>query len=112
MKLKYHLLVHLREDILRFGPLVGVATETYESFNAIFRLCSVLSNHLAPSRDIALQLADQEVVRHLLAGGSWLSSDGRWKTSGPLVTRFFSETGLIQTLLGHQQSDLTIVSAG
>ena len=112
MKIKYHLLAHLREDILRFGPLVGVATETYESFNAIFRLCSVLSNHLAPSRDIALQLAEQEVIRHLLAGGSWLASDGKWTRAGASVTAFFADNELIRTLLGYRESDLSIDPVG
>jgi len=112
MKIKYHLLAHLREDILQFGPLVGVATETYESFNAIFRLCSVLSNHLAPSRDIALQLAEQEVIRHVLAGGSWLASDGGWKRAGASVTAFFADNELIRTLLGYHESDLSVDLAG
>jgi hypothetical protein len=48
-KLKLHLITHLQADILRFRPLVGVATETFECFNAIFRFCSIFSNHLASS---------------------------------------------------------------
>lgn len=39
---------------------MGEATETLECFNAIFRFCSVLSNRQAPSRNIAIQLANQE----------------------------------------------------
>jgi hypothetical protein len=34
-KIKYHLLSHLWEDIIHFGPMVGVATETFECFDAI-----------------------------------------------------------------------------
>jgi len=64
-KLKYHLLAHLHEDIVWFGPLVGVATEIFESFNVIFRYCSILSNHMAPSCDIAHQLSEQEMVKYI-----------------------------------------------
>ncbi|PPQ75136.1 hypothetical protein CVT24_010098, partial [Panaeolus cyanescens] len=70
-KIKYHLLTHLVQDIKRFGPLVGMASEVYEAFNGIFRYCSIFSNHLAPSRDIAVQLADQECIKHILCGGWW-----------------------------------------
>jgi hypothetical protein len=70
MKIKLHLLTHLLTDARNLGPLVSVATELFESFNGIFRVASILSNHLAPSQDIALQLADQEGLR-LQAMGRW-----------------------------------------
>ena len=77
-KIKYHLLAHLRADIIRFGPLVGVATEVFECFNAIFQYCSILSNHLAPSCDITHQLAAQETLKHILSGGWWATKAGIW----------------------------------
>ncbi|KAF8216946.1 hypothetical protein K438DRAFT_2007674 [Mycena galopus ATCC 62051] len=70
-KMKYHLLCHLDVDVERMGPFIGFATENYEAFNAIFRHCSILLNHLSPSRDIALQLAKQEQFKHIITGGSW-----------------------------------------
>lgn len=100
-KIKYHLLAHLRQDIIRHGPLVGVATETFECFNAIFRFCSILSNHLAPSRDIALQLAEQEVLRHLLSGGRWKAPSGDWKQPGPSITKFLEDNTFLASLLGY-----------
>jgi len=99
-KIKLHLLSHLRADIIRFGPLVGVATEAFECFNAIFRYCSILSNHLAPSRDIALQLASQEVLKHRLTGGWWPTVDGEWERPGPDVRDFIHTQPTLQALFG------------
>ncbi|KAF7369495.1 hypothetical protein MVEN_00279300 [Mycena venus] len=100
-KIKYHLLTHIDEDAVRFGPLVGVATEIYESFNAIFRYCSILSNHLAPSRDIAAQLGAQEGFKHRLTGGWWSCEDGaKWRRAGPGVRHFLEAHPVLQKLLG------------
>ncbi|THU98413.1 hypothetical protein K435DRAFT_795704 [Dendrothele bispora CBS 962.96] len=100
-KVKIHLLAHLVEDIRRFGPLTGVATDRHESFNAVFRLCSVLSNHLAPSRDIAVQMGDQEGLKHRLMGGEWQDPDSHdWVSGGIGVRNFVRENPFIQTMLG------------
>ena len=111
LKIKYHLLAHLRQDIIRFGPILGSATETFECFNAIFRFCSILSNHLSPSRDIALQLAEQEVLRHFLSGGSWRAvtglRGGEWKVPAPSVTNFSNNPFLV-ALLGYGVDTATL----
>ncbi|OBZ66672.1 hypothetical protein A0H81_13364 [Grifola frondosa] len=99
-KIKLHLLTHLHKDILRFGPLVGMCTEGYECYNAVFRMCSVLSNHLAPSRDIALQLADQEALKHRLTGGWWPSADHDWTRAGSRVRDFLYSHSVLQRILG------------
>ncbi|KJA16967.1 hypothetical protein HYPSUDRAFT_112369, partial [Hypholoma sublateritium FD-334 SS-4] len=103
-KVKLHLLAHLKEDIIRFGPLVGVATETFECFNAIFRFCSIFSNHLAPSRDIAFQLATQEVLKHRLTGGWWPTENGEWTAPGPSVRNFIHDHPTLQALIGWTSS--------
>ena len=99
-KIKLHLLVHLKADILHFGPLVGVATEVFECFNAIFRYCSIFSNHLAPSQDIAFQLASQEVLKHRLMGGWWPMASGEWEQPGPSVRNFIQAHPTLQALMG------------
>ncbi|KAJ6622070.1 hypothetical protein B0H10DRAFT_2162856 [Mycena sp. CBHHK59/15] len=96
-KIKYHLLAHIDDDALEFGPLVGIATEVFECFNGVFRYCSILSNHLAPSRDIALQLGDQEGFKHRLTGGRWLSStDNAWRRAGSGVRHFMAAHPMLQ----------------
>lgn len=99
-KPKLHLLTHLPEDIRRYGPLVGEATETFECFNAIFRFCSVLSNHQAPSRDIAIQLADQEGFKQRITGGWWSDGLGVWKRSGPGVRGSLERCAPLKSNLG------------
>ncbi|KAJ6614901.1 hypothetical protein B0H10DRAFT_2191282 [Mycena sp. CBHHK59/15] len=106
-KIKYHLLAHIDDDALEFGPLVGVATEIYECFNAIFRYCSILSNHLAPSRDIAIQLGDQEGLKHRLTGGWWsCGEDVHWQHAGPGVQHFLQAHPVLQRLLGWSEGKL------
>lgn len=76
-------------------------TESYESFNSVFRACSVLSNHQSPSRDIAHQLARQENLKHIISGGHWLSeSTGKWTQSGIAVQNFVSSNQTIRSLYG------------
>jgi hypothetical protein len=101
MNMKLHLLAHLRADIQHFGPLVGVTTEAFECFNAIFHFCSIHSNHLAPSRDILQQLAGQESLKHHVMGG-WWPSNGDWVRSGMLVRDFMQTQPMLQGLLGWQ----------
>ncbi|KAJ7503663.1 hypothetical protein B0H11DRAFT_2222291 [Mycena galericulata] len=112
-KIKLHLLAHMPEDIVAFGPLLGVITEIYECFNAVFRFCSVLSNHLAPSRDIALQLADQEGLKHRLTGGWWPSKDseGDWERAGPGVRGFLHTRPVLQKLVGWTVHDPAVAGS-
>lgn len=106
-KIKYHLLPHIREDIIRFGPLVGVATEVFECFNAIFRYCSILSNHLAPSRDIAHKLAAQETMKHFLSAGWWLT-DKHWVQPGSSIREYMISNPTLQTLCGWASDEVLI----
>lgn len=103
-KPKLHLLTHLPGDIRRYGPLIGEATETFECFNAVFRFCSVLSNHQAPSRDIAIQLADQEGFKLRVTGGWWPDESGSWKRAGPGVCGSLKRYKMLKNNLGWADS--------
>ncbi|KAF7343014.1 hypothetical protein MVEN_01731600 [Mycena venus] len=101
IKLKLHVLQHIVQDIRRRGPAVRFSTEVFECFNAIFRLCSVLSNHQAPSRDIAAKFADLDRVKHILSGGYWFDkSEAAWVRAGKDVQRILRNTPIIQRHLG------------
>ncbi|KAJ7780798.1 hypothetical protein DFH07DRAFT_865229 [Mycena maculata] len=106
-KIKLHLLAHIDDDAIEFGPLVGVATEIFELFNAIFRYCSILSNHLALSHDIALQLGDQEGLKYRLTGGCWFCcAEEGWRRAGPGIRHFMANHPVLQRLLGWSEQKL------
>ncbi|EJD34914.1 hypothetical protein AURDEDRAFT_75744, partial [Auricularia subglabra TFB-10046 SS5] len=99
IKAKLHVLTHLPDDIPRFGPGVRFATEIFECFNAIFRMCSVLSNHQAPSRDIAISLANMDRMKHMISGGYWKEGD-EWAQASEDVRRVLQDHPLIQRHFG------------
>ena len=75
--------------------------EIFECFNAVFRMCSIYSNHHAPSWDIAWQLADQEGTRQHLTGGYWQSGDDEsWEQAGASVCGYLEEKPVLQQLYG------------
>lgn len=102
-KSKCHILTHIVNDVRRFGPSIGLSTETFESFNGVFRLCSVLSNRQAPSRDIGFNMADMARFKHIASGGTWLY-EGRWTTAGKEVQNFFRTNEKVHQLMGWSPS--------
>ncbi|KAI0079426.1 hypothetical protein K474DRAFT_1617769 [Panus rudis PR-1116 ss-1] len=103
-KPKLHLLPHVLHDIPTHGPAILYSTEVFECWNAIFRFCSVLSNHQAPSRDIARTLADVERFKHQVSGGWWKEDSGPGKGSyvqaGEHVRNFMRNNPMLQQRLG------------
>ncbi|KAL9933878.1 hypothetical protein V8E36_006960 [Tilletia maclaganii] len=69
-RLKLHLLVHLSDQVKDYGPLKNIATERYESYNAIQRQAAMHTNRSAPSKDVATRLETQELVVHWSSGGT------------------------------------------
>ncbi|KAI0829952.1 hypothetical protein BC628DRAFT_1314715 [Trametes gibbosa] len=100
-KNKFHILAHLPDHIERFGPALLFSTERYESFNHIFRLCSIHSNRQAPSRDIAKTFANQDRCHHVASGGFWQDkATGSWVCAGSGVLHHVSEHPIDARLLG------------
>ncbi|KAJ6625670.1 hypothetical protein B0H10DRAFT_1782828, partial [Mycena sp. CBHHK59/15] len=99
VKIKLHLLPHLIEDAIRFGPPIRNSTEVFECFNAIFCLCSILSNHQAPSHDITYKFPSMDRLKHLMSGGFW-KQDGAWVCAGSNVCNILKTIPIIQHHLG------------
>ncbi|KAJ7487204.1 ASST-domain-containing protein [Mycena galericulata] len=106
VKIKLHLLAHLPDDIRRFGPAVRFTTEIQEKYNTVFRLCSINSNHLAPSRDIAQKFAGMDRVKHLLCGGYWKQPSSQiWIHPGVAVAKVLVDDTIFQRHLGWVSSE-------
>ena len=105
-KSKLHVLLYLVPDIRRFGPSILYSTEVYECWNKIFRGCSILSNHLAPSRDIAITLGDMERFKHQVSGGYWKDNNGKWIRAGSAVRDFLLTNTELQRRLGWVNNEL------
>ncbi|KAF8581622.1 hypothetical protein K439DRAFT_1618915 [Ramaria rubella] len=99
-KAKIHVLMHLPDDIQRFGPVIQFATEVFECFNHIFRMCSVLSNHQAPGCDIARKCTSMEHVKHIASGGYWKDENDENVQASPKVQKIICQHPIIQTHLG------------
>ncbi|KAJ7719037.1 hypothetical protein B0H16DRAFT_1739633 [Mycena metata] len=100
-KYKLHVLPHLPDDVRRFGPAPIFATEGFEGWNGIFRLCSVLSNHQAPSRDIGVTLADMERFKHQVSGGWWKPQGATsYVRAGRELINFLQKNKELQRRLG------------
>lgn len=103
-KPKFHFLVHLPAYIRRFGPAILFSTERYESFNHVFRLSSIYSNHQAPSRDTCISFARQDTVRHIALGGYWYDpTKRRWRRAGQAVMEYMDDHPKEKVYLGYTQ---------
>ncbi|KZT08876.1 uncharacterized protein LAESUDRAFT_735610 [Laetiporus sulphureus 93-53] len=103
VKPKLHILAHLVEDVHRHGPPILYSTEIFECYNAIFRMCSILSNHQALSRDIVWACAEMDRFKHIISSGWWKDpSQHRFMQAGECVREYFSDKH-IQCWLGFMQ---------
>ncbi|KAJ7857220.1 hypothetical protein B0H13DRAFT_2237721 [Mycena leptocephala] len=87
-KYKLHVLPHIPSAVRRFGPSV-----------------LVLSNHQAPSLDIATTLADMERFKHQVSGGWWKPVDGDWTQAGCKIQTFLTGNRQLQRRIGWTSPD-------
>ncbi|KAI8331412.1 hypothetical protein BD560DRAFT_289985, partial [Blakeslea trispora] len=73
---KVHYLHHLHADILRFGCALQYETEKGEMYNKFIREQLFHTNRHSPSKDVAVRFGKQEVLRHIIDGGSWVNKEG------------------------------------
>lgn len=92
-KPKMHLLRHLRDDLIRFGCALHFETEKGEQFNKFLREHLFHTNRQNPSKDLALKFGKQEVLRHLINGGSWVTKKKKRVKIGSEIEAFISSLG-------------------
>eukprot|EP00731_Ephydatia_muelleri_P028790 Em0020g434a len=69
-KQKTHLILHLVDSMVKFGPCSSFSAERFESFNSNVRMYNVFGNRLAPSRDIAKRFCTLQHLRYICHGGN------------------------------------------
>ncbi|EHS64486.1 uncharacterized protein PGTG_20949 [Puccinia graminis f. sp. tritici CRL 75-36-700-3] len=105
-KPKIHMLRHLPEGILRFGPASLCSTEKFESYNGVLRKASVHSNKLAPGRDIAITFNSYACIKFWLSGGYLLDeSTGLLTRASIQVRQAFEENISLQESLGYSATN-------
>ncbi|KAH9440900.1 hypothetical protein Pst134EB_029552 [Puccinia striiformis f. sp. tritici] len=109
-KPKFHILLHLPDSILRFGPAVLFATEKFESFNGVVRNSSTHSNKQAPGKDIAISFSNELCIRFLMSGGVMYNkaSKSTSQCSNEMLA-LFSDNPIFQRSLGYN-AELTMPS--
>lgn len=99
-KPKFHQLVHLNTVIRRWGPAKNVSADRYESLHKPMRVASVLSNHQAPSRDIANAMASGDMLGFVFSGASWALNQHTRVCAGDKVKELMMLAKNIGHLLG------------
>ncbi|PLW38759.1 hypothetical protein PCANC_19310 [Puccinia coronata f. sp. avenae] len=104
-KPNFHVLLHLPESILRFGPASLFSTENFESFNGLLRKASVNSNRLHPGRDLALTFLNFEAHCLILLGSCiWNPQTHANTIAGNDVVHLFKTNGCIKKSMGYNPS--------
>jgi hypothetical protein len=104
-KPKIHMLIHLPESILRFGPASLFSTEKFESYNGVLRQASIHSNRLSPGRDLAVTFDNYSSLKFLVSGGVILDQEtGATSAASSAVQDVFTHNPLLQRAMGYNNT--------
>ncbi|KAI7890759.1 uncharacterized protein EV154DRAFT_481888 [Mucor mucedo] len=92
-KPKMHLLHHLRDDLINFGCALHYETEKGEQFNKCLREHLFHTNRKDTSKSLALKVGKQELLRHIVDGGSWVSKDIKRVQYGSKLKNYIDMAG-------------------
>ncbi|OAV86382.1 hypothetical protein PTTG_29941 [Puccinia triticina 1-1 BBBD Race 1] len=112
-KPKIHMLLHLMDSVLRFGPPPLYATEKFEGYNSILQNASIHSNRQSPGKDIGVIFGDYHNVRQLVSGGYFYDKkSGVYCRASPAVISIFLDNPSVQKSMGYNAETVDITSAG
>lgn len=97
-KRKLHQLVHLPEQVRRYGPPQVFSAERFESFNGHLRQHSMKSNRKDPSKHLATQFLREENIRLILSGGYFFNNN--WCRGGQEIRSLFSRSEDVRRAFG------------
>ncbi|KAI7890774.1 uncharacterized protein EV154DRAFT_481904 [Mucor mucedo] len=88
-----HFLHHLRDDLINFGCALHYETEKGEQFNTFLREHLSHTNRKDTSKSLALKFGKQELLRHIVDGGSWVSKDIKRVRYGSKLKKYIDMAG-------------------
>ncbi|KAI9097112.1 hypothetical protein DFS34DRAFT_594311 [Phlyctochytrium arcticum] len=106
MKRKFHILLHLLDDIKRFGPGLLSIVEKFEASNTLMRDAVIHTNRAAPGRDAAERFARLQTLRHVVSGGYWKNDQGGYQRAGKSV-RALMKDDYIRGILGLKNDEIS-----
>jgi hypothetical protein len=100
--IKSHQLVHLGDNLRRFGCALHYETERGEQLNKFIREHIFHTNRHNPTRDIAISFSRESLLRNILDGGFWKNSDGSMVKIGRKAKNWIQENSapFYEKLLG------------
>ncbi|KAA1072801.1 hypothetical protein PGTUg99_010389 [Puccinia graminis f. sp. tritici] len=106
-KPKIHMLLHLSDSILHFGPAALFVTEKFESYNGVLRKSSIHSNRQSPGKDIGISFANFQNLRHLVSGGYFFNCIATvYQTASSKVLELFANSPSVQKSMGYHTKNL------